>query len=303
MLNKTKNTVSNDFVQKYLYYFAYVKRHLYFLITFIFTFFIKLTCLAQGYYPDIFSNYADFSPTYNSAAIKDTNTFQLNIKHKSQNSNIYKTGLQAQYKLKDQQVKHWLGTYLDNKREGPYIQSPKAFLYYTLVVPLSSQVQLSSSAMLGVSSIAANLPDQSYNYKLPDGSVSLCLLTRTLSIGFSSYQLFDNQFQGFRLKRYYTAFASKTFEISSDFSLELNVLDRIFIDMKDDIRVLGALNWREQFKMGGGINAYQGLYVFIEPSIKLDNHQINISIGYNTQYGNNYQFLANTTEIGIKWNR
>ncbi len=259
--------------------------------------------MAQGYYPDIFSNYADFSPTYNSAAIKDTNTFQLNIKHKSQNSNIYKTGLQAQYKLKDQQVKHWLGTYLDNKREGPYIQSPKAFLYYTLVVPLSSQVQLSSSAMLGVSSIAANLPDQSYNYKLPDGSVSLCLLTRTLSIGFSSYQLFDNQFQGFRLKRYYTAFASKTFEISSDFSLELNVLDRIFIDMKDDIRVLGALNWREQFKMGGGINAYQGLYVFIEPSIKLDNHQINISIGYNTQYGNNYQFLANTTEIGIKWNR
>lgn len=264
---------------------------------------IPWVSIAQGVYPDIYSHFSNLSHSFNSAYLKDTNTFQLVLKHKSQNANLYKTALQAQYKLKEAQVAHWIGTYLDNKKDGPYLQSPKANLYYTLAVNLSSQFKLAASSSLGLSSLSANLPDQSYNYTLPDGAISLCLRNDHFSIGASGQQIFNNSIQGYRLSRYYTLFVAKTIDISPSFTLDLYVLHRIFVDLKDDIRFLGSINWQNQFKLGASINTYHGVYFFAEPSFYIENHKIGISIGYNTQYANRYRFLPNTTELGIIWYR
>ncbi|MFN8437946.1 MAG: hypothetical protein U0V72_09910 [Cytophagales bacterium] len=256
---------------------------------------------AQSYYPEVNGYYVSQNTQYNTAVTTDSSKFLLNIRHKAfSNTNIYWSGLDANWRFSNSRIRQWLGVWVNNSQQGPYITSPSFYFKYKISLPLSETYSLAIGTQIGNNSFLISIPGQGFNYSLLDGQVGLFLNHPKWNMGASSDHIFNNKQLNVYFKRYYNFHLNYISNISAFWQIDNGFLIRYFSDYTPDVRVGSRLKFKDAFRVGIFANRFNSCSLIAEPIFKIGNTDFQISLGYNFQYLSSVSYLPNSFELGIK---
>jgi len=255
---------------------------------------------ANGYYPDILSTYffqmananpgyipkegiADFNAGYKfrTGAFKDIATFSFS------GARFFRT---------ENENTHTLRILINNEQQGPFINTPRAYLNYAYELKVGEESFLYAGTAVGLAGIY-------YSVMLPDGSLGLGIRYKSISLGLSSYQLLNSEaspmLARFRLARYYQSNFEAEKEYGNDWKLKGYALYRLFPETTDELNVGGSALYSEAFIFGAMYRNLFGLGWFAGFYIDSGKDKLILSFTYNSPVLSRVPGLQNSMEIGL----
>jgi hypothetical protein len=267
--------------------------------------------LAQSinYYPDLPSSYfyhfaninpgfvpsegsSDFSVGYKfrTGAFKDISTFLFS------GAKIFRNKNESTQTVR---------VLLNNEQEGPYINSPKAYFNYAYSFLLDENTRLYSGVAFGASGLYFSAPSATTSVILPDGSLGIGFVHRSVSVGFASYQLFNSEvsplLSTLRLARFYHLDANLEKELGIDWKLKIHALWRMLPQVKDEASVAFLFDYTEAISLGTAYKYYSGISFFTTFHVHSGENRLLMSFAYNAPAFAHIPRLQNSMEVSVRY--
>ncbi|MBC7389220.1 MAG: type IX secretion system membrane protein PorP/SprF, partial [Opitutaceae bacterium] len=205
-----------------------------------------MSTVNPGYVPS--DGIADFNAGYKfrTGAFKEISTFSFS------GSRILKT---------PNSNSHVIRLMLNNEQQGPYINTPRAYGNYAYELKTGENSSLYAGAAIGVAGVYYSASSATASVLLPDGSLGIGAKFGALSLGISSFQIFNSKASPivaqFRLGRYYQSNFTIEKELGQNFNLKGHALYRLFPEIKDELNLGASLLYSETLLVGP---MYRNLY-------------------------------------------
>jgi hypothetical protein len=255
---------------------------------FLSAYFYNMASVNPGYIPT--EGKADFAAGYKfrTGAFKDISTLSFSA---------------AKYFRNESGSAHAARISGGNEQEGPYINSPKAYLNYAYSLPLAEHTHLFAGLAFGTAGIYFSAPSATTSLLLPDGSIGLGLHHRGISLGASSYQIFNNQVSPLlatiRFARYYQLYLNAEKELGIDWKLRSYFLWRILPKTRNEASLALSLTYLDVLVFGTAFKNDVGLSFFGSCYIDTEKDRLLLSFAYNSAFISTYPGLQNSMEISL----
>ncbi|MBO9701396.1 MAG: type IX secretion system membrane protein PorP/SprF [Sporocytophaga sp.] len=193
-----------------------------------------------------------------------------------------------------------------NEKEGPFISSSRAYGNYAVKEHLSSEVDISGGASLGLAGINFSTPSAAGSLTVLDGNIGLGFNYRKISAGMAAIQAFNAQGTvtsgKVRFERFYNMHFSAEKTVSENLDLKSYFLWRSLPSLPD--QYIGALT----FFYGGFLEAGalyfrpRGVSYLGTIILNQENNPLSILMTYNTSFLGSNPLWGNSFEIGLKYN-
>lgn len=283
--------------------------------TFRLTFYVAVTpfcaCFAQtsNYYPDFISSYfcnlslanpsymptdarADFALNYkfSTGAVKDISTTAF--------SGAYVWG-------QEHTSSHLARIQVHNEQEGPYINYPRTYLNYAYRLTTGEYTQLSAGLCLGGAGIFFSAPSATTSIYLPDASLGLGFQYKTLTLGISSFQVFNSTVEPLlatiRFARYYQGNMEWEKELGLEWKSKLYVLWRLLPEVQDDALFTLSVVYQDMLTLGTLYRKQVGMAFFSSLRLNSDGNPLLLSFTYNSPFVSPNSRFQNSMELGLAY--
>lgn len=235
----------------------------------------------------------------------------LNTIHTLKPGSRGKIGLRifdASFKLsKDSlSVNHVLKVLVSNELEGPYIQRPRLYGNYAILIPLSWDKSLYAGTSLGFSGsyIDAIGVSAATNYTVPDGSIGLGFQSSKLDIGATMLHVFNQRINSHvlaqQLKRYYHFHALYKMALDEKFTLQPAVFIRYFSDIPIQVNGSISVNYFERIEVGIQAQNQAGISIVSSIQTPLRQSKLHLLFVYNSGLFSKSPVFFRGYEVGAR---
>lgn len=279
------------------------------------TFYVVTTpfcaCFAQtsNYYPDFISSYfynmSLANPSYVPADVKAD--FALNYKFSTGAiKDISTTSFSGAYVWGQENTSsHLARVQVHNEQEGPYINYPRTYLNYAYRLNTGEYTQLSAGVCLGGMGIFFSAPSATTSIFQPDASLGLGFRYKTLSLGASSFQIFNAAVEPLlatiRFARYYQGNVEWEKELGLDWKSKMYVLWRLLPEVQDDALFTLSVVYKESFTLGALYRKQVGMAFFTSLQLNSEGNPLLLSFTYNSPFVSPNPRFQNSMELGLAY--
>jgi Type IX secretion system membrane protein PorP/SprF len=259
-------------------------------------------------YPDYFSSaFLNHNILNNPAYVQDSSMFCIGTAYKSRIGLLNEVATSAAYAgvNLDKHQKHFFKVMLFNEKEGLYINAPKLYGNYNIVVRLNSFSTISTGASMGYHGISFTAPSGSGSLNTIDGNIGMVLKIKNVELGASTEQLFNNRkilFSNYiYMKRYFQLYLNTLSTLGPFW----NFKSHWFFIPRSGYQVANVsvlMAYKNTFEFGSTYKLNQGMAYFVNFTVTLATSTLKTSLCYNTSTLSNKSRLVNNYEITLGYN-
>lgn len=248
---------------------------------------INLKAQSAGSYPDHFSSYFLNTSTINPAFIPKTGRVEAIFQSKVRKGlyrdiNTISTTVQKTFNYNKN---NWhSGRFIfSNETEGPYISNPKMYGNYSIQIKLNDKASLATGIAIGFSNPNFRTPTKSINTILPDGSLGIIFNNKSNTIGISSSQIFNTNYNSLTLKRYYNVIYFREFILDQNTVLNGRILGSYFVDIPIQTNISMSALFGQSLECVLGYKSRNGCYIGCSYiTNKKNEHPLRFTVLYNS---------------------
>jgi hypothetical protein len=190
-----------------------------------------------------------------------------------------------------------------NEQQGPYINTPRAYLNYAFSLPLGEETSLSTGLALGAVGMYFSAPSATTSLLLPDASLGIGLQHKSTVLSLSSQQLFNQatspMLATIRLARHYQVYAKVEKELGIDWKTSAHLLWRILPNTTHEANITALLHYADAVIFGCQYRYRLGMAFVGSFQIDTGKDKLLISITYNSPAFSQIPRLQNSLEVGL----
>ncbi len=194
-----------------------------------------------------------------------------------------------------------------NEKEGPYINSPRAYGNYAYRISLSKGTSLSAGIAMGFVSRQFSAPSATGagNVFMPDANAGIEFSYKQFHASAAMYQLFQSEGTAIeaklKLNSYYQLYCEQRFTLSEQWELKPQVLLRVLPEVTNQWLGGVSVGYKKRIEISSIYTQRRGVAFQAMVKIVNDYFPVTISVLYNSAVLSQTPVWLNSTELGASY--